>query len=190
MLNRREVVKEIHSALSTHLFITGLGSPSYDLHAAGDNPKHFYLWGAMGGAAMMGLGLAMARPDQKIAVLTGDGEQLMGLGALATIGVAKPKNLAIIVLDNGHFGETGMQQSHTSQGVDLSAVAASCSFEHACSVEDANGLADLLQKLKTGVSPLCAVVRVSPEPVPRSLPILDGAELKNRFRRHLNLDPL
>ena len=107
----------------------------------------------------MGLGLAMARPEAKIAVLTGDGEQLMGLGALATIGVAKPKNLAIIVLDNGHFGETGMQRSHTSEGVDLSGVAASCGFrEH--------------------------------KSAPRSLPILDGTELKNRFRRTLNLNPL
>ena len=190
MLNRREVVKEIRSALNAHLFITGLGSPSYDLHAAGDNPNHFYLWGAMGGAAMMGLGLAMARPDQKIAVLTGDGEQLMGLGALATIGAARPKNLAVIVLDNGHFGETGMQQSHTSKGTDLSAVATSCGFVQACLVEDATGLVDLLHKLRTGNGPSCAVVRVSADPVPRSLPILDGAELKNRLRRHLNLDPL
>ena len=190
MLNRRDVVKEIRFGLSAHLFVTGLGSPSYDLHAAGDSPKHFYLWGAMGGAAMMGLGLAMARPDQKIAVLTGDGEQLMGLGALATIGVAKPQNLAVIVLDNGHFGETGMQQSHTSQGVDLSAVAASCGFAQTCSIEDETGLADLLHQLQTGVGPFCAVVRVSPEPVARSLPMLDGTELKNRFRRALNLDPL
>ena len=139
---------------------------------------------------MMGLGLAMARPDQKIAVLTGDGEQLMGLGALAPIGVAKPQNLAIIVLDNGHFGETGMQQSHTSQGVDLSAVAASCGFAYTCSVEDAAGLADLIHHMRTGNGPLCAVVKVSVTLVPRSLPILDGAELKNRFRRALSLDPL
>ena len=139
---------------------------------------------------MMGLGLAMARPDEKIAVLTGDGEQLMGLGALATIGVAKPQNLAVIVLDNGHFGETGMQQSHTSQGVDLSSVAASCGFAHTYTVEDAAGLTDLLQQLQTVTGPLCAVVRVSAAPMPRSLPILDGAELKNRFRRALNLNPL
>ena len=190
MLNRRNVVKKIKSALTAHLFISGLGSPSYDLHAAGDNPKNFYLWGAMGGAAMMGLGLAMARPDQKIAVLTGDGEQLMGLGALATIGVAKPHNLAVIVLDNGHFGETGMQRSHTSQGVDLSAVAASCGFAYTCTVKDAAELADLFYQLQTGNGPLCAVVRVSAAPMPRSLPILDGAERKNRFRRALSLEPL
>ena len=190
MLNRRDVVKKIQSTLTAHLFISGLGSPSYDLHATGDSPKHFYLWGAMGGAAMMGLGLAMARPEQRIAVLTGDGEQLMGLGALATIGVAKPHNLAVIVLDNGHFGETGMQQSHTSQGVDLSAVAASCGFAHTCTVDDLAGLADLLHQLQRSTGPLCAVVRISAEPMPRSLPILDGAELKNRFRRALNLGPI
>ena len=190
MLDRREVVKKIRSALSTHLFITGLGSPSYDLHAAGDSPKHFYLWGAMGGAAMMGLGLAMARPEAKIAVLTGDGEQLMGLGALATIGVAKPKHLAISVLDNGHFGETGMQRSHTSEGVDLSGVAASCGFRETFTIEDETGLTNLLQQLLKDEGPLCAVVRVNAESAPRSLPILDGTELKNRFRRTLNLNPL
>ena len=108
------------------LVVCGLGSPTYDVAAAGDHPLNLYLWGAMGGAAMIGLGLALARPDRRVAVLTGDGEALMGLGALATIGVKQPKNLCIVVLDNGHYGETGMQASHTQAGVSLCGVARAC----------------------------------------------------------------
>src|SRR6188474_2609676 len=108
------------------LVVPGLGSTTWDLAAAGDDPRNFYLWGAMGGAAMIGLGLALARPDRRVAVITGDGEMLMGLGSLATIGVKQPPNLAIVVLDNRHYGETGMQASHTDAGIDLVGIAKSC----------------------------------------------------------------
>ena len=110
------------------LVVPGLGSTTYDLAAAGDDDRNFYLWGAMGGAAMIGLGLALAQPDKRVAVITGDGEMLMGMGALATIGIQRPRNLAVIVFDNGVYGETGMQPSHTQSGVDLVGVAAACGF--------------------------------------------------------------
>ena len=103
--------------------------------------RNFYLWGAMGGAAMIGLGLALAQPDKRVAVITGDGEMLMGLGALATIGIQKPANLAVIVFDNGVYGETGMQPSHTQSGVDLVGVAAACGFATCLEVRDEAGLA-------------------------------------------------
>src|SRR6185503_17772515 len=96
---------------------------SYDVFAAGDRDKNYYLWGAMGGSTSVALGLALAQPDRPVVVITGDGEQLMGVGSLATIAAKRPRNLTIVVLDNGHFGETGMQQSHTSLGTDLVAVA-------------------------------------------------------------------
>ena len=127
-LNRREVVKKLVSNRTNLLIISGLGSPTYDLHDAGDNNQNFYLWGAMGGAAMMGLGLALSQPMKSVLVVTGDGEQLMGIGALATISVQMPKNLTIAVLDNEHFGETGMQKSHTGYGVDLVGIAHSSGF--------------------------------------------------------------
>src|SRR5262249_57703679 len=110
-LDRRAAVAALLKDRSELLVIAGLGSPAYDLHAAGDSDANFYLWGAMGGAALIGLGLAQAQPDRTVLALTGDGEQLMGLGGLATIAVAKPKNLVVAVIDNGHFGETGMQPS-------------------------------------------------------------------------------
>ena len=87
------------------LLSPGLGSTAWDAAAAGDNDRNFYLWGAMGGAAMIGFGLALAQPKKRVAVITGDGEMLMGLGALATIGIQKPRNLAVIVFDNGVYSK-------------------------------------------------------------------------------------
>src|SRR4051812_17752364 len=94
-LDRRAVVRELLADRGDLLVVSGLGSPTYDVHAAGDHPGNFYLWGAMGGAALIGLGLALAQPERRVLVITGDGEQLMGLGGLATIAIANPRNLAI-----------------------------------------------------------------------------------------------
>ncbi len=118
MLDRRDFVRELLTDRGDLLVVSGLGSATYDAAAAGDHPLNFYLWGAMGGTAMIGLGLALARPDRRVAVITGDGDFLMGLGSLATIGVKQPNNLAIVVLDNAHYGETGMQASATQSGID------------------------------------------------------------------------
>ena len=188
-LKRRDVVKQIVQKCSKARIISGLGSPTYDLHNAGDNDRNFYLWGAMGGAAMTGLGLALAKPDLPVIVITGDGEQLMGIGSLATIGVQQPKNLALIVLDNGYFGETGMQKSHTSNGVDLKIIAQGSKFKHSYSITNQSDLQDLLNILPSSEGPLFVNVKVDNENLKRSLPILDGVELKNRFRRSLGLDP-
>ena len=132
MLERRAAIATLLANRPDDLFVVpGLGSTTYDLASLGDDDRNFYLWGAMGGAAMIGLGLALAQPDLKVAVITGDGEMLMGLGALATIGVQRPANLAVIVFDNGVYGETGMQASHTEGTVDLPAVARGCGFADA-----------------------------------------------------------
>src|ERR671930_2222264 len=118
-LARRSAIARILADRGDMLVVTGLGSPTYDCAAAGDHPLNFYLWGAMGSAVTVGLGLALAQPERRVLVLTGDGEMLMGLGALATVAVKKPDNLAIVVIDNEHYGETGMQRTHTAAGVDL-----------------------------------------------------------------------
>ncbi|MCH9000437.1 MAG: aldehyde dehydrogenase, partial [Proteobacteria bacterium] len=133
-LRRREVVARLVAARDelpgggALLVVGGLGAPSWDLTAAGDHALTFPLWGAMGGAAMIGLGLALARPTRRVLVVTGDGEMLMGLGALATIAVQAPANLAVVVLDNERYGETGMQATHTAGPTNLSAVAAGAGF--------------------------------------------------------------
>ena len=127
-MDRRVAVKKLLDARDGALVVTGLGSPTYDVHAAGDRDDNYYLWGAMGGAALVGLGLAQAQPQKRVMVITGDGEQLMAFGSLATISVARPANLDLIVLDNQHFGETGMQSSHTGKGIAFDKVAAACGF--------------------------------------------------------------
>jgi thiamine pyrophosphate-dependent acetolactate synthase large subunit-like protein len=127
-LGRREVVSTLLSNREEMLVVTGLGSATYDVHAAGDRDDNYYLWGAMGGAALVGLGLAQAQPKKRVLVITGDGEQLMAFGSLATISVARPRNLVIAVIDNHHYGETGMQLSHTGHGIDFTKIAKACGF--------------------------------------------------------------
>ncbi len=169
------------------LVVPGLGSTTYDLAAAGDDGRNFYLWGAMGGAAMIGLGLALAQPDKRVAVITGDGEMLMGVGSLATIGIQHRGNLAIVVFDNGVYGETGMQPSHTQSGVDLVGVARGCGFATCLEVHDEASLCDLAGRLKTLREPLFARVLIEASEPPRVLPERDGAALKQQFRVALGL---
>ena len=169
------------------LVVPGLGSTAWDLAAAGDNDRNFYLWGAMGGAAMIGLGLALAQPSKRVAVITGDGEMLMGLGALATIGIQRPANLAIVVFDNGVYGETGMQPSHTQSGVDLLKVAAACGIDPCLDVRDQAGLDDLAGRLKGFDRTLFARVAIEAAEPPRVLPLRDGVALKQRFRAVLGV---
>jgi len=185
-LERRAVVARLLRDRDGLLVVTGLGSPSYDVHAAGDHDGNFYLWGAMGAAALLGLGLAQAKPDRTVMVVTGDGEQLMGLGGLATIAIAAPANLVIVVLDNGHYGETGMQRSHTGLGIDLASIAGAAGFAEAVTVTDQAGLESAAQSIRERASgPRLYVVKVKPENLPRSLPPRDGVHLKNRLRTHL-----
>jgi thiamine pyrophosphate-dependent acetolactate synthase large subunit-like protein len=185
-LARREAVAALLRYRDNMLVVTGLGSPAYDVHAAGDRDDNFYLWGAMGGAALVGLGLAQAQPDKRILVVTGDGEQLMAFGSLATIAVANPRNLTIAVIDNHHFGETGMQMSHTGHGIDLGAIASSCGFAATATLRsraEIDKLAKILAKPANG--PSLYVIKVAAENPPRSLPSRDAVFVKNRFRAHL-----
>src|SRR5450631_87086 len=170
------------------LVVPGLGSTAWDAAAAGDNDRNFYLWGAMGGAAMIGLGLALAQPDKRVAVITGDGEMLMGLGALATIGIQRPRNLAVIVFDNGVYGETGMQPSHTQSGVDLLKVAGACGIDPCLDVRDEAALADLARRLKGLHTTLFARVLIEAAEPPRVLPERDGIVLKQRFRKAIGVN--
>ncbi len=141
-LDRRDAIKTLLADRKDLLVVTGLGSPSYDVFAAGEHDGNFYLWGAMDGAAMVGLGLALAQPERPVVVVTGDGEQMMGLGSLLTVAVRKPGNLTVAVLDNGHFGETGMQLSHSGHGVRLGVIADGAGFPSVTEIVDLNGIAD------------------------------------------------
>ena len=131
---------------------------------------------------MIGLGLALAQPKRRVLVITGDGEMLMGLGSLATIGVQKPATCRIVVIDNERYGETGMQTTHTAHGVDLAAVARACGFKDSRVVTTKSGVARLRSAIHGKKGPLFAQVKVEAEKLPLVLPPHDGVLLKERFR--------
>jgi thiamine pyrophosphate-dependent acetolactate synthase large subunit-like protein len=182
-LSRRAAVARILAERGDSLVVTGLGSSTYDCAAVGDHPNNFYLWGAMGSALTVGLGLSMAQPRRRVLVITGDGELLMGLGALATVGMKKPGNLAVAVIDNEHYGETGMQLTHTSAGVDLAGIALQSGFREAATVRDTGELIRALLLLGKATGPVLVVLKVSTTKDPLVLPSWDGPYLKMRFRQ-------
>jgi thiamine pyrophosphate-dependent acetolactate synthase large subunit-like protein len=184
-LDRRDVVRMLLAERGKLLVIAGLGAPAWDATDAGDHPLNFPLWGGMGGAAAIGLGLALAQPQRRVLVLTGDGELLMGMGSLATIGAQRPRNLSVVVLDNERYGETGMQASHTAFGVDLAAAAKACGFVSATMVTTIEQVRRLRAQLRRADGPLFAQVKVAPDKLPLVLPPRDGAYLKDRFREAL-----
>lgn len=181
-MNRRAVVARLLRDRGDALVVTSLGNPTFDASAAGDTPLNFYLWGAMGGAAMMGLGMAIAQPKRRVVVLVGDGEMMMGLGSLASIACEKQANLAIIVLNNEHYAETGMQLAHAGRGVDLVGVARATGFEDATSVITEKELESLASRLFSSPGLLFSTMKISTDPNPVSLPPRDGPYLRSRFR--------
>jgi thiamine pyrophosphate-dependent acetolactate synthase large subunit-like protein len=184
-LDRRAAVARILRDRGDALVVGSLGSPSYDVYAAGDSPASFYLWGAMGGASMLAFGLALAQPRRRVIAFVGDGETMMGLGSLATIGCEKPANLALIVIDNEHYGETGMQRGHAARGVDLAAVARATGFAHARVVRTESELEACVEAVMRAPGPVLVTLKVDTRPVPTSLPPRDGPWLRSRFRAYL-----
>jgi len=188
-VDRREFVAQLIAKTPDALIVTGLGSAAYDVFASGDRDRNYYLWGAMGGASSMGLGLALAQPDKPVVVITGDGEQLMGIGSLATIAAKQPKNLTVVVLDNGHFGETGMQRSHSSLGTDLVAVAKGFGISDAFAIGSLDGCQDVARRINARDGTAFAQVFIDADEPQRALPPRDGPFIKNRFRAALGLKP-
>jgi thiamine pyrophosphate-dependent acetolactate synthase large subunit-like protein len=195
-LQRRPLVKELLAGADDNLLvIAGLGSPNWDITAAGDRPLNMPLWGAMGATVAMGLGLALAQPTRRVLVITGDGDMLMGLGSLATLATQQPDNLAIVVLDNEKFGETGNQATHTSPrnngptesgaGTDLSVVAKGCGIADSSVVRETGDVAQLVKDVRGKKGPIFRVVKVKVEKLDFVMPPQDGALLKDRFRAAL-----
>ena len=182
LLKRRAVVKQLLADRGDMLVIGGLGAPAWDITAAGDHDNNFPLWGAMGGAVMIGLGLALAQPKRRVLVVTGDGEMLMGVGSLATVAVQAPKNLAIVVLDNERYGETGQQLTHTGLGADLAGIARASGIANSTLVRSKAELDAAQAGLWKARGPSFVQVKVDPEKLPLVLPPREVSWLKNRMR--------
>jgi len=183
-LDRRVALGAILARRGDSLLVTGLGSTCYDAGTL-DHPNTFYLWGGMGAAAMVGLGLALAQPKRQVIVATGDGEMLMALGAFATIGAQRPRNLAIVVMDNELYSETGMQPTHTSRGVDLAGIAKASGFARSGTVYNLKQLNASLPSLYMSQGPVFLAAKVTSQRYPMSIRYRDGTAIKNRFRENL-----
>jgi thiamine pyrophosphate-dependent acetolactate synthase large subunit-like protein len=191
LLDRRSVVSSLLKDRKDAIVVGGLGASTYDIAAAGDHARNFYLWGAMGGAVMIGLGLALAQPKLPVVVITGDGEMLMGMGSLATVGLQKPANLSIVVLDNESYGETGGQMSHTASTADLVGVARACGIADSRSLDtlaEIEAFAPALHDIAAG--PRFASVKIDAANLERVLSNRDGMFVLTRLRGALGFDPI
>jgi phosphonopyruvate decarboxylase len=186
VLERSEAVPALIGRHQDFLIVAGLGGTASDVGAVTGDAAHVYsLAGAMGAACMMGLGLGLARPDKRVLVVTGDGELLMNVGALATIAVVDPANLAILCVDNGHYGETGWQKSHTSLGVDLEQIAIGCGIKHTRTVGGASDIAAGARLLREGNGASFVCLRVKPTEPPAFKRNFDASLQRDRFRAAL-----
>ncbi|MED5580096.1 MAG: thiamine pyrophosphate-dependent enzyme [Nitrospinota bacterium] len=185
-LLRREVVSELVDGRNEDLLVlSGLGCSSWDLTAAGDSDQNFYFIGAMGMTVPTSLGLALAREENRVLVITGDGDMLMNLGILATVGMQKPTNLAIVVLDNGMYGETGGQETATSGGTNLEMVAKGAGITNSTTVATKEELTKAKQEIINGTGPVFVNIKVAKEKLPLVLPPIDGITVTQRFRKSL-----
>jgi thiamine pyrophosphate-dependent acetolactate synthase large subunit-like protein len=191
LLDRRAVVAALLKNRGDAIAIGGLGASTYDIAAAGDHDRNLYLWGAMGGAVMIGLGMALAQPRLPVVVITGDGEMLMGMGSLATVGLQKPGNLSIIVLDNEVYGETGGQASHTGASTDLVGIARCCGIADARTLSTMAEIESFAAGLQdTSAGPRFASVKIDPANLERVLSHRDGTFILNRLRSALGYEPI
>jgi len=187
-LQRRPFVADVLRHRGNGLVVTGLGSPTWDLFAAGDRPDHLYSWGGMGLAVPTALGLAMAQPDRRVLAMTGDGEMMMGIGSLGVVADQAPQNLAILVLDNERFSETGRQKGLTGNRVDLCTVAKGFGIRETMLVTEESQQAELARFLFEAQGPILAVAKIALSEDPWRLPEKDGAAIARRFKISLGLE--
>jgi len=178
-MTRLEATRVVVAHVGDAAIVASLGHPAYDLFAAGDRPRNFYTWGSMGLASSVGVGIALARPDVPVVVLDGDGSLLMNLGSLATIGLLRPRNFVLVVMDNEQYGTTGGQRTPTSLGADLAAAAAALRVDAAATVVTPEALGAVLDGA-IGAGPAVIVAKVT-ESAPAAKPPLDCEMLKQRF---------
>jgi thiamine pyrophosphate-dependent acetolactate synthase large subunit-like protein len=185
---RRAFVAKLLEQRGNTLLVPGLGSPTWDIFAAGDSPDYLYSWGGMGLAVPTALGVAIAQPKRRVLAITGDGEMLMGIGSLGVVADQAPDNLAILVLDNEKFGETGRQRGLTANRADIAAVANGFGIARTMTVTEQGAAPELARFLFQEPGPLLAVAKIAVTDDPWRLPEKDGATIAHRFRAALGLE--
>jgi len=187
-IQRRQFVKDLLAKREGALVIPGLGSPTWDSFAAGDSPEYLYSWGGMGLSVPTALGLALAQPDKRVLALTGDGEMMMGIGSLGVVADQAPENLAILVLDNEKFGETGKQTGLTAARTSLCRVAEGFGITRTMEVTEHGAVDELAQFLFETPGPVFATAKIAISEDPWMLPVKDGVAIARRFRIALGLE--
>ena len=186
-IERRPFIAELMKLRNGALVVPGLGSPTWDIFAAGDSPEYLYSWGGMGLALPTALGVALAQPKKRVLCLTGDGEMMMGIGSLAVVAAQAPANLGILVLDNERFSETGRQPGLTGQKTDLCAVARGFGITETALITQASQIKDLAHLLFATPGPTFAVAKIAITEDPWALPERDGATIARRFQQAMGV---
>lgn len=183
-MKRYEVLKEINASFKDEIVVCNIGIPSRELYSIKDREKNFYMLGSMGLASSIALGLAVAKPNEKIICIDGDGAILMNLGSLSTIANTNPPNLTHIVIDNGAYGSTGSQSTYTQKDTDLLKIAEGAGFKSCTRISKLKEIQSVLNNLKEG----CHFILIEAEPGNKKVGIIpyDAITLKNRFKKAIN----
>jgi phosphonopyruvate decarboxylase len=186
-LDRRQAVPALIARPHDWLVVAGLAGAAQELTAiTDDGPNVFALAGAMGAAPMMALGLALAQPARQVLCVTGDGELLMNIGALATIALLNPLNLSIVCVDNGKYGETGNQDSHTGLGVRLDLIAAGAGIPAVFTINTSAEIEEGRKLLEAGIGLCFILLRVKEGPALKVRRVLQPHVVRDRFRAALH----
>ena len=189
MLNRLQATRYIVQQLTDEPVIASLGNPKFDLFTAQDRPQNFYMWNSMGMASSMGLGLAMARPQQKVIILDGDGALLMNLNSLPTAAARAPRNLIHVIWDNRQFELTGGQPTHTAFGTDLAKLAQGAGFAQVETVETQEAFAGVFSRALREPGPWIIVAIIDAERA-TGRPPKSPTYIKHRFMESLGVKPV
>jgi thiamine pyrophosphate-dependent acetolactate synthase large subunit-like protein len=189
MINRLQATRYVVDNLHDEPIVASLGNAKFDLYIAKDRPQNFYMWNSMGMASSIGLGLAMARPQQTVVILDGDGSLLMNLNSLPTAAARSPENLIHIVWDNRQFELTGGQPTHTAFGTDLAAIARGAGFKHVESVDTQADFEAVFAKALQESGPWIIVAHIDSDRSP-GRPPKSAALIKHRFMEALGIKPV
>jgi thiamine pyrophosphate-dependent acetolactate synthase large subunit-like protein len=192
--NERAAVKTLNRTALTKLLVQklkhdeavigGIGNANFDLFAAGHRPQNFYMLGSMGLACPIALGVALAQPERGVLALEGDGSILMELGCLTTIANLKPRNLTIVIWDNGIYHITGKQPAATSGATDIVAVARGCGIAASEWVRDEAHFEQLLDRRFDDGGPILLAAKIDDEAGKGQTP-RDPALIRSRFMKGL-----
>ena len=185
VFNRTALTKRLVAKLRhDEAVIGGIGNTNFDLYAAGHRPQNFYMLGSMGLACPIALGVAVAQPERGVIALEGDGSILMGLGCLATIAKVKPRNLTVIIMDNGLYQITGKQQTATHGITDIVAVARATGIADAQWVRDEAHFDALIERRFEADGPVFLAAKIDDKPG-AAQPPRDPALVRNQFMKGL-----